>query len=98
MKVVRARLCDEAYRTRRFTPAGGTRTAGLDFELLQRIRERRGHIAVALGVHVKRSIQRELHSGVQTTGDRKGKLLKRIAGLGICSRSRRCGSSQSNQL
>ncbi len=69
MKIIRTGFCNEADRTRGFADGCGRCSAGLDFELLQRIRERRGHIPIPLGVHVKRSVQRETHSCVQTTGN-----------------------------
>ena len=100
MNVVRTGLRDKADRSCGLAATRGSRGAGFDFEFLESIGEGRGHVPVALGVHVKCSIQRVIQSSVQTASDRKGRagLIERISRARVRSWCRRCCSRKRNQF
>src|SRR4030095_6687458 len=71
MKFIRTGLSNEANGPCRFGATRCSPGARLDFKFLKSIREWCGHVPIALWIVVKRAVQSETHSGVQSSGDRE---------------------------
>src|SRR4029077_1785289 len=69
MKFVRSRFCHHADRSRRFHALLSGRGAGLDLELLKRVRKWQRRIPVVGWIIVIGAIQNVSDSGVYTAGD-----------------------------
>ena len=70
MKLVRARFGHQADGTGGLYAILRSGGAGLDLELLKRVRERHGQIAVVERIVVTRAVQRVIQTRVHSAGDR----------------------------
>ena len=98
MKLVRARFRHQAHRASGLHTTLRRRRAGLDLELLQRIRKGHGYVAVVVHVVVIGPVQRVIQSLVQSAGDRKTGPGESVPGIGADEGRRRRGSGKTDQL